>query len=249
MACGEFGMGRLAEPSVIFEAIIAALAGSAGRPLLGKRVLVTAGPTAEPLDPVRLITNRSSGRQGYAIARALAWLGADVTLVSGPTALEAPAGVRRIDVETAEQMLNACLAEAKAGEPLAAGVFVAAVADWRPDEAFLVKLKKGKDGPPTIRLAETKDILATIAQKGPRRPKLVIGFAAETNDIETHAKAKLARKGCDWIIANDVSQPGVMGGAENAVMLITNKGVERWDRAPKDAVAAQIADRIAKALS
>ena len=249
MACGEFGMGRLAEPPVIFEAFMAALAGLAGRPLAGKRVLVTAGPTAEPLDPVRLITNRSSGRQGYAIAQALSRLGAEVTLVSGPTALETPAGVRRVDVETAEQMLNACLTEANAGEPLAAGVFVAAVADWRPDEAFSVKLKKGKDGPPSIRLAETKDILATIAQAGPHRPNLVIGFAAETNDVEAHAKAKLARKGCDWIIANDVSQPGVMGGAENAVMLITNTGVERWDRAPKDAVAAQIADRIAKALA
>jgi phosphopantothenoylcysteine decarboxylase/phosphopantothenate--cysteine ligase len=249
MACGEYGMGRLAEPSIIFEAIMAALAGPAGRPLAGKRVLVTAGPTAEPLDPVRVITNRSSGRQGYAIAQALARLGADVALVSGPTALEAPAGVRRIEVETADQMLAACVAEAGAGEPLVAGVFVAAVADWRPDEAFSVKLKKGKDGPPAIRLAENKDILATIAQKGPRRPKLVVGFAAETDDVETHAKAKLSRKGCDWIIANDVSQPGVMGGPENAVMLVTAKGVEHWPRAPKEAVAAQIAERIAKALA
>lgn len=249
MACGEFGAGRLAEPPVIFEAIMAALADPAGRPLAGKRMLVTAGPTAEPLDPVRVITNRSSGRQGYAIAQALARLGAEVILVSGPTALDAPAGIRRVDVETADQMLAACQAAAAEGQPLAAGVFVAAVADWRPDEVFGVKLKKGKDGPPTISLAETKDILATLAAKGPRRPKLVIGFAAETNDVEVHAKAKLARKGCDWIIANDVTQPGVMGGTENAVLLITHKATERWERAPKEAVAARIAARIAEALA
>jgi phosphopantothenoylcysteine decarboxylase/phosphopantothenate--cysteine ligase len=249
MACGEFGPGRLAEPPVIFEAIMAALAGSAGRPLTGRRVLVTAGPTAEPLDPVRVITNRSSGRQGYAIAAALARLGAEVTLVSGPTALETPAGISRIDVETADQMLAACRRAAETGEPLAAGVFVAAVADWRPDEAFAVKLKKGKDGPPAIRLTENADILATLAKKGPRRPKLVVGFAAETNDVEANARAKLARKGCDWIIANDVTEPGVMGGADNAVLLITKTGVERWDRAAKAVVAAQIAARIAKALT
>jgi phosphopantothenoylcysteine decarboxylase/phosphopantothenate--cysteine ligase len=249
MACGEFGPGRLAEPPVIFAAVMAALTGPAGRPLAGRRVLVTAGPTAEPLDPVRLITNRSSGRQGYAIADALARLGAEVTLVSGPTALETPAGVSRIDVETADQMLAACRRAADEGEPLAAGVFVAAVADWRPDEAFAVKLKKGKDGPPAIRLTENADILATLAKKGPRRPKLVVGFAAETNDVEANAKAKLARKGCDWIIANDVTEPGVMGGEDNAVLLITKTGVERWDRAAKAVVAAQIAARIAKALT
>jgi phosphopantothenoylcysteine decarboxylase/phosphopantothenate--cysteine ligase len=212
-------------------------------------VLVTAGPTAEPLDPVRVLTNRSSGRQGYAIATALARLGAEVTLVSGPTALDAPAGVNRVNVETADQMLAACQVVAKTGERLAVGVFVAAVADWRPDEAFSVKLKKGKDGPPAIRLAENKDILATLAVAGPRRPTLVVGFAAETNDVEAHAKAKLARKGCDWIIANDVTQPGVMGGEENAVLLITKTGTERWERAAKDLVAAQIAARIAESLT
>lgn len=249
MACGEFGPGRLAEPQAIFEAVMAALAGPAGRPLSGKRVLVTAGPTAEPLDPVRVITNRSSGRQGYEIAGALARLGAEVTLVSGPTALAAPAGVTRIDVETAEQMMQACAQAAKSGARLDAGVFVAAVADWRPDEAFAVKLKKGKEGPPTIRLIENKDILATLAAAGPRRPRLVVGFAAETNDVEAHAKAKLARKGCDWIIANDVTEPGVMGGGENAVLLVTKDGTERWERAGKDAVGARIAARIAEALT
>jgi phosphopantothenoylcysteine decarboxylase/phosphopantothenate--cysteine ligase len=249
MACGEFGMGRLAEPPAIFEAVMAALAGPAGRPLTGRKVLVTAGPTAEPLDPVRVITNRSSGRQGYAIAQALARLGAEVTLVSGPTALDSPAGVRRVLVETADQMLAACQQAACDGAPLAAGVFVAAVADWRPDEAFTIKLKKGKEGPPAIRLAENKDILATLAQAGPRRPKLVVGFAAETDHVEERAKVKLARKGCDWIIANDVSEPGVMGGTENSVLLISKSGTERWARASKAAVAARIAARIAEALA
>jgi phosphopantothenoylcysteine decarboxylase/phosphopantothenate--cysteine ligase len=248
MACGEFGEGRLAEPAAIFDAIMALLAGPAGRPLAGKRMLVTAGPTYEPIDPVRVITNRSSGRQGYAIASALARLGADVTLVSGPVALPAPAGVRRIEVETADQMLAASLAVANAGNALDAGIFVAAVADWRPDEAFGVKLKKGKDGPPNLRLTENRDILATLSAKGPQRPRLVIGFAAETNDVEAHARAKLARKGCDWIIANDVTEPGVMGGAENAVMIISHDGLERLPRAGKDLVAAEIAARIAKAL-
>jgi phosphopantothenoylcysteine decarboxylase/phosphopantothenate--cysteine ligase len=248
MACGEFGFGRLAEPPVIFDAIMALLAGPAGQPLAGKRILVTAGPTNEPIDPVRMITNRSSGRQGYAIATALARLGAVVTLVSGPVALAAPAGVKRISVETADQMLAASLAVANEAGSLDAGVFVAAVADWRPDEVFGVKLKKGKEGPPTIRLTENRDILATLSAQGPQRPKLVIGFAAETNDVEAHARTKLARKGCDWIIANDVTEPGVMGGAENAVMIISKDGLERLPRAGKDLVAAEIAARIAKAL-
>jgi phosphopantothenoylcysteine decarboxylase/phosphopantothenate--cysteine ligase len=207
-------------------------------------VVVTAGPTAEPLDPVRLITNRSSGRQGYAIASALARLGAKVTLVSGPTALPAPAGVNRVDVETAVQMLEAT----QAALPADALVAVAAVADWRPDEAFGVKLKKGKDGPPAIRLVENPDILATLAHEGPNRPKLVVGFAAETNDVEEHARAKLKRKGCDWIVANDVTQPGVMGGAENSVLIISRTGVERWETMPKDAVAGRLAHKIAEAL-
>jgi len=249
MACGEYGPGRLAEPIAIFDAIEAMLGDIAGRPLTGKRVLVTAGPTAEPIDPVRVITNRSSGRQGYGIAGALAKLGADVTLVTGPTALPTPAGVRRVDVETAREMLAASQAAAKAGAPLDAGVFVAAVADWRPDAVFGVKLKKSHDGPPTVTLVENTDILATLAKAGPRRPKLVVGFAAETHDVEAHARAKLARKGCDWIIANDVTEPGVMGGAENTVLLITANSAERWERADKAVVSARVAQRIAKALT
>ena len=198
---------------------------------------------------MRVITNRSSGRQGYGIAGALAMLGAEVTLVSGPTALPTPAGVKRIDVVTAEEMYKASMEVAKAGEPLDVGVFVAAVADWRPDEAFGVKLKKGHGGPPTITLVENKDILASIAGLKKRRPRLVGGFAAETNDVEAHARSKLARKGCDWIIANDVTEKGVMGGDENAVLLITAKSIERWERADKSQVSAKIAGRIAEALT
>ncbi len=242
MACGEYGPGRMAEPEVIFQAVMDALA--TDRPLAGKHVLVTAGPTAEPIDPVRILTNRSSGKQGYAIAGALSRLGAAVTLVSGPTALAAPAGVRRIDVETAQQMLAAV----QAALPADAAVCVAAVSDWRADEVFGGKLKKGKDGPPALRLVENPDILATLSATGPQRPKLVVGFAAETNDVEAHARAKLARKGCDWIVANDVSEEGVMGGSDNAVMIITKDQLERWARAPKEAVAARLADRIAQAL-
>jgi phosphopantothenoylcysteine decarboxylase/phosphopantothenate--cysteine ligase len=242
MACGEFGPGRLAEPQAIFDAIMAAL-GDAPRPLAGKRAIVTAGPTAEPIDPVRLLTNRSSGRQGYAIAGALAELGCAVTLVSGPTALPAPAGVVRVDVETARQMLAAC----EAALPADVAVCVAAVADWRPETAGGVKLKKG-EAQPTIKLVENPDILATLSASA-QRPRLVVGFAAETHDVEAFAMAKLERKGCDWIIANDVSVPGTMGGADNAVALVTKDGIERWDRAPKDDVARRIAARIAKALA
>lgn len=245
MACGEFGPGRMAEPQAILEAILARLDGGSARPLAGRHVLLTAGPTAEPLDPVRVLTNRSSGRQGFAIAEALARLGARVTLVAGPVALPTPPGVNRVDVETAREMMAAC----QAALPADAAVCVAAVADWRPDEAFGVKLKKGKDGPPTLRLVENPDILASLSASGPARPRLVVGFAAETNDVEDHARAKLARKGCDWIVANDVSQPGVMGGAENTVMVISRDGIERWERAPKDAVAGQLAARIAEALA
>jgi phosphopantothenoylcysteine decarboxylase/phosphopantothenate--cysteine ligase len=245
MACGEFGPGRLAEPEVIFAAIMAALAGPAARPLAGKRALVTAGPTFEPIDPVRGITNRSSGRQGFAIAGALAALGAEVTLVAGPVFLPTPPGVTRIDVETARQMLAA----SQAALPADVGVFVAAVADWRVDEAFGTKLKKEKGGPPALTFVENPDILAAVSATGPARPRLVVGFAAETNDVEAHARAKLARKGCDWIIANDVTQPGVMGGDENAVLLVTHQGTERWDRASKDEVALAIAHRIAEALA
>ena len=249
MACGEFGPGRLAEPEEVFAAIIAQLDGPAARPqerpLAGKRALVTAGPTFEPIDPVRGITNRSSGKQGFAIAEALARLGAEVTLVAGPVTLPTPVGVKRVDIETARQMLAA----SQAALPADVGVFVAAVADWRVDEAFGTKLKKEKGGPPALTFVENPDILATLSATGPQRPKLVIGFAAETDHVEEHARAKLARKGCDWIIANDVTEPGVMGGGENAVLLITQDGVERWDRAAKDQVAAQIARRIADALA
>lgn len=244
MACGEFGPGRLAEPEEIFAAIVAMLEGPAAKPLVGKRAIVTAGPTFEPIDPVRGITNRSSGKQGFAIAEALARLGAEVTLVAGPVFLPTPPGVKRVDVETARQMLAA----SQAALPADVGVFVAAVADWRVDEAFGTKLKKEKGGPPALTFVENPDILATLSASGPQRPKLVVGFAAETDHVEEHARAKLARKGCDWIIANDVTEPGVMGGGENAVLLVTKDKTERWDRAAKDVVAAQIAARIAQAL-
>ena len=245
MACGEFGPGRLAEPEEIFAAFVAMLEGPAAKPLVGKRAIVTAGPTFEPIDPVRGITNRSSGKQGFAIAEALAQLGAEVTLVAGPVFLPTPPGVKRVDVETARQMLAA----SQAALPADVGVFVAAVADWRVDEAFGAKLKKEKGGPPALTFVENPDILATLSASGPQRPKLVVGFAAETDHVEEHARAKLARKGCDWIIANDVTQPGVMGGGENAVLLVTKDRTERWDRAAKDVVAAQIAARIAQALA
>jgi phosphopantothenoylcysteine decarboxylase/phosphopantothenate--cysteine ligase len=245
MACGEFGPGRMAEPPAILAAILDALAAGAHRPLLGRHVLVTAGPTVEPIDPVRMITNRSSGKQGYAIAGALAALGARVTLVSGPTALPAPPGVGKIDIETALEMQAAC----EAALPADAAVCVAAVADWRPDHMVGVKLKKGPGGPPAIALVENPDILAGLSAAGPRRPRLVVGFAAETDDLEGNAKAKLRRKGCDWIVANDVSGEGVMGGDHNAVLVISAAGIERWARADKTLVAARLAERIAKALT
>ncbi|MFZ5717985.1 MAG: bifunctional phosphopantothenoylcysteine decarboxylase/phosphopantothenate--cysteine ligase CoaBC [Pseudomonadota bacterium] len=244
MACGEYGPGRMAEPPAILEAIQAALAGVAARPLAGKRAVVTAGPTAEPIDPVRLITNRSSGKQGYAIAGALAALGAEVTLVSGPTALAAPTGVRRVDVETAREMLAAC----EAALPADIAICVAAVADWRPESLNGQKIKKGAGGPPTISLVENPDILATLS-KAAKRPRLVVGFAAETNDVEAHAKAKLDRKGCDWIVANDVSVEGTMGGDENAVAIVSKGGIERWDRMAKGEVARRLAARIAAEFS
>jgi phosphopantothenoylcysteine decarboxylase/phosphopantothenate--cysteine ligase len=244
MACGEYGEGRMAEPPAILEAIQQALAGAAARPLAGKRALVTAGPTAEPIDPVRVITNRSSGKQGFAIARALAGLGAEVTLVAGPVAQPTPPGVTRVDVETARDMLAAC----EAALPADVAVFVAAVADWRPEHAGQRKIKKGETGPDPIALVENPDILATIA-RGQPRPRLVIGFAAETNDVEANARAKLTKKGCDWVVANDVSIPGTMGGDDNAIAIVSREGVERWDRIAKDAVARRLAQRIAEELS
>jgi len=244
MACGEFGEGRMAEPAAILGAIEAALALDAIRPLAGRRAIVTAGPTAEPIDPVRVITNRSSGKQGFAIAGALAALGAEVTLVAGPVAQPTPPGVRRVDVETALEMLQAC----EAALPADVAVCVAAVADWRPQAQGTRKLKKGDDGPPPIALVENPDILATLSSSK-RRPKLVVGFAAETHDVEDHAVAKLQKKGCDWIVANDVSLPGVMGGDDNTVAIVSRQGVERWDRLSKGAVARKLAERIAEELS
>jgi phosphopantothenoylcysteine decarboxylase/phosphopantothenate--cysteine ligase len=239
MACGEFGPGRLAEPEAILAAILDLLAGGA-RPLAGRRAVVTAGPTAEAIDPVRVITNRSSGKQGYAIAGALAALGAEVTLVSGPTALPAPAGVTRVDVESARDMLSAC----ETALPADIAVCVAAVADWRPAAASGKKIKKGATDAEPIALVENPDILATLS-KARRRPKLVVGFAAETHDLEANAQAKLAKKGCDWIVANDVSIQGTMGGDDNAVAIVSRGGIERWDRAPKAEVARRLAQRIA----
>ncbi len=245
MACGEFGPGRMAEPDQIFAAITAALNGPAERSLHGKRALVTAGPTVEPIDPVRFLSNRSSGKQGYAIAEALARLGAEVTLVSGPTALAAPPGVTRVDVETATEMLAAC----QAVLPVDVAVMVAAVADWRPSNPAARKLKKLRGtAPDPIDLTENPDILAALSKAGPTRPRLVIGFAAETNDLDLNSQAKLARKGCDWVVANDVSQEGVMGGAENAVSILTRDGVERWEKLDKRVVAMRLAAKIAESL-
>ncbi len=242
MACGEYGPGRMAEPQAIFEAIQGLL--TAGRPLAGKRVLVTAGPTVEAIDPVRVLTNRSSGKQGYAIAGSLAVLGAEVTLVSGPTALPAPAGVRRVDVESAREMLAAC----EASLPADVAICVAAVADWRPADAGAQKIKKDGRTPDPLALVENPDILASLS-KHDRRPRLVIGFAAETHDVDAHAQAKLAKKGCDWIVANDVSVAGTMGGDDNAVALVTAGGIERWERMAKGAVARRLAAQIAAALA
>ena len=238
MACGEYGPGRLPEPAAIAAAIERALTPSAR--LAGRHVLVTAGPTHEPIDPVRYLANRSSGMQGFALAGALAMLGARVTLVAGPVALPTPAGVTRVDVTTALEMAAAV----DVALPADAAVMVAAVADWRV-EAAPHKVKKG-DAPATLTLVENPDILASIAARADR-PRLIVGFAAETERVVEHAIAKRARKGADWIVANDVSGD-VMGGAANAVHLITAAGVETWERAPKHEVAARLAERIADAL-
>ncbi len=243
MACGEFGVGRMAEPDAIADAIMAFYAGPAVKPLAGKRVIVTAGPTIEPIDPVRFISNRSSGKQGYAIAASLARLGADVRLISGPVALDAPAGVTLVRVETARDMLVAC----EDALPAFAAVCVAAVADWRPEGAADRKIKKDKTGKaPPLALVENPDILATLSKPGPQRPALVVGFAAETDNVEAHAKAKIAKKGCDWIVANDVSGD-VMGGDRNAVLLIRGQTIEPWPDMPKAAVADRLAQAIAGA--
>ena len=244
MACGEYGPGRMAEPAAILEAVQGLLAGAAGRPLKGKRALVTAGPTFEPIDPVRGLTNRSSGKQGYAIAAALADLGAEVTLVSGPTALSAPPGVTRVDVETAAQMHAASMASL----PVDVAVMTAAVADWRVDDVATGKIKKAPGGPPMLSLIENPDILAAVSSAKSKRPRLVIGFAAETSDLEAQARAKLSKKGCDWIVGNDVSDE-VFGSDGNAVTLITKGGAETWPRQSKAAVARALAARIAETLT
>ncbi|MEO0752106.1 MAG: bifunctional phosphopantothenoylcysteine decarboxylase/phosphopantothenate--cysteine ligase CoaBC [Pseudomonadota bacterium] len=243
MACGEFGPGRMAEPLEIVAALEARLAG--GR-MAGKRVLVTSGPTHEPIDPVRYIANRSSGAQGAAIARALMALGAEVVFVSGPADVAPPDGVEVVSVGSARDMLAAV----EASLPVDAGVFAAAVADWRVATASDTKLKKSKDGLPVLQFEENPDILARVSQMEEGRPKLVVGFAAETDDVVAHATAKRARKGCDWIVANDVRpETGIMGGAENDVTLITDGGAEDWPRMSKDQVAKRLADRIADALT
>ncbi|MEO0830429.1 MAG: bifunctional phosphopantothenoylcysteine decarboxylase/phosphopantothenate--cysteine ligase CoaBC, partial [Pseudomonadota bacterium] len=244
MACGEFGPGRMAE----VPEIIAAIANAFGSgPLAGKHVLVTSGPTHEPIDPVRYIANRSSGAQGTAIAQALLGLGARVTFVTGPADVPPPVGAEVVRVEAAQEMLDAT----RAALPADAAIFAAAVADWRVVNAAEEKMKKDGSGAlPALELAENPDILATVAQMTEGRPKLVVGFAAETEAVADNAKAKRERKGCDWIVANDVSpETGIMGGAENEVLLITEDGAEPWPRMDKTDVARRLAARIAKALA
>ena len=248
MACNEFGPGRMSEPAAILTAIEALLApeteaAASPLPLVGRHALVTSGPTHEPIDPVRYIANRSSGRQGHAIAAELAALGARVTLVSGPVAVPDPVGAKVVRVETAAEMLHAC----EAAMPADIAVFAAAVADWRVANAAEGKIKKQPGvAAPTLDLVPNPDILATIAAAGPNRPRLVVGFAAETDDLMANAQSKLIRKNADWIVANDVSPAtGIMGGEENAVHIITASGVEEWPRVPKQQVARRLAQRIA----
>ena len=245
MACNEYGYGRLAEPPAILAAIAALLAPVPG-PLSGRRALVTSGPTHEPIDPVRYLANRSSGRQGHAIAAALAALGARVTLVTGPVTLPDPLGVATVHVETARQMLDAC----RAALPAEIAVFAAAVADWRVAGESAGKIKKTPGAPPpALRLTVNPDILATIATAGPARPRLVVGFAAETDDLAENAAAKRIRKNADWIVANDVSPAtGIMGGEANTIRLITAEGAEDWPNLPKTEVAARLSARIAATL-
>ncbi len=246
MACNEFGPGRLAEPPDILAAISALLT-PAARPIAGRHALVTSGPTHEPIDPVRYIANRSSGRQGHAIAAALAALGARVTLVAGPVTVPDPAGVTVHHVETAREMLDVC----QSALPADIAVFAAAVADWRVESMSSGKIKKQPGtAPPALALVPNPDILATIAAAGPNRPRLVVGFAAETDDLMENAQGKLHRKNADWIVANDVSpETGIMGGAENAVHIVSAAGIETWPRLAKDDVARRLALRIADALA
>jgi phosphopantothenoylcysteine decarboxylase/phosphopantothenate--cysteine ligase len=272
MACGEFGPGRLPEPPAVAEQICSMLgvpfntqlasgrspttmpsatpltaqpdfADVDHRPLFGKRVLVTAGPTHEAIDPVRYIANRSSGRQGFAIAAAAADLGAEVILIAGPVHLPTPPGVLRIDVETALEMQ----AEVEKALPVDAAIMVAAVADWRATQAPDQKIKKDGNAIPPLALTENPDILASLAMHK-QRPKLVIGFAAETENIIAHAQAKLAKKGCDWIVANDVSGD-VMGGENNAFHIVTKAGVDSWLESPKDVIARKLMEKVADELA
>jgi len=243
LACGEVGAGRMAEPAEILAAVECAL--HSDRRLAGRRALVTSGPTREPIDPVRYISNHSSGKQGHAIAAALAALGAETVLVSGPTYEPSPAGVKLVPIETAAEMLAAC----EAALPVDVAVMAAAVADWRVAGAARHKLKKDGSGPPLLRLSENPDILARIAQRSNDRPTLVVGFAAETDDIVENARSKLARKRCDWILANDVSpESGTFGGDRNTIHLVEATGVENWPVMTKREVAVRLADRIAGSL-
>ncbi|GFE63324.1 bifunctional phosphopantothenoylcysteine decarboxylase/phosphopantothenate--cysteine ligase CoaBC [Litoreibacter roseus] len=242
MACGEFGPGRMSEPSAIIDGIRAMFADG---PLKGRHILVTSGPTHEPIDPVRYIANRSSGAQGTAIADALARLGARVTFVTGPAEVANPTGAQIVSVTTASEMLDAV----QGALPADAAVFAAAVADWHVTSASDQKIKKGTDGLPHLTFAENDDILATVAQMKAGRPDLVVGFAAETQNVIENAKSKRLRKGCDWIVANDVSPgTGIMGGSENAVTLICEDDTEDWPRASKSDVAARLAQKISEAL-
>ena len=242
MACGEYGTGRMSEPLAIVAAVSAKLAVG---PLLGKRIVLTSGPTHEPIDPVRYIANRSSGRQGSALAVALAALGAEVVFVTGPAQMASPDGVQVVPVETAQQMLEAV----EAALPADAVVCAAAVADWRITTPAEHKMKKQKGTMPQLAFTENPDILARISQRGKDRPQLVVGFAAETDNLLENATAKRQRKACDWIVANDVSSAtGIMGGEENAVTLITDAGVEIWPREPKSQVATRLAQLMAETL-
>lgn len=246
MACGEYGPGRMAEPPAIADAIERLLAGKQQGPLAGRHVLITSGPTREPLDPVRYIANRSSGKQGHALARAAQALGAHVTLVSGPVALPDPDGVTLVKVETAQEMLDAVLDAL----PADIAICAAAVADWRAAAEAEQKLKKESGSSAiSLNLAPNPDILATIAIPGPQRPDLVIGFAAETENVVDNATAKRRAKGADWIVANDVSHgTGIMGGDATRVHLVTGAGIEDWPPMSKDDMAARLLSRAAEAL-
>lgn len=242
LACGEEGYGRMAEVEEIVAAVEDFYSGEANKPLAGRSALVTAGPTHEAIDPVRYISNYSSGKQGYAIAAALARLGADTTLISGPTDLDDPLGVKVVRISSAQQMLEAC----EAALPVDAAICVAAVADWRVADEASNKIKKNGGGAPALDLVENPDILARIAGHGNDRPTLVVGFAAETENVVEHATAKREKKNCDWIVANDVAPgTGTMGGDDNQVHLVTPEGVEDWPKAAKVDVAEKLADRVA----